>query len=113
MNSRKFEPRFRTLKIPVRLTKEEHAALKALCTEKRITYSILLEALVADVTKSRRSCGVDFDWWFEKRAFSHPELSCYGCNETRETVSETEVRRRLKWLWSWREKSWMEQRGMC
>ncbi|MDD5349185.1 MAG: hypothetical protein PHQ12_03135 [Chthoniobacteraceae bacterium] len=93
----------------MRLTREEHAALKALCTETRITYSRLLEAFIADVTQSRRCCGTDFDWWLEVRAFGHPFLSCYGRGETYETVSQAEIARRHKWLWLWQGKSWSER----
>lgn len=95
-------PKFRTLTLKVRVTPEEHAALKAICTDERIGYPALFEAFIADATRSRRSRGPDFDWWFERREFGHPCLSCHGKGET---PAGDEIARRSRWLWLWREKA--------
>jgi hypothetical protein len=102
---------YRTLKIPLCLTKEEHAALKAICTEERISRSTLLEAFIADVTQSSRCVAPLFDHWLEQRGFSHPELSCYGRYETPATTPDVEIARRYQWLLRWHEKALAERKA--
>lgn len=106
---KRIHPDYRTLKIHVCLTKEEHAALKAICTEERISRSTLLEAFIADITQSSRCVAPIFDGWFDQRGFSHPELSCYGRYESPATTPEAEIIRRCRWLLRWQEKALKER----
>jgi hypothetical protein len=99
-------PEYHVLNVELRLTREEHAALKALCTEERIDRTTLLEAFIADLTKSARCVAPDFEWWLESRAFSHPDLACYGRFETPRTTTRTEIDRRLRWLFLWQTRAW-------
>jgi len=102
---------FRTLNIPICLTKEEHAALKAICTEERIGRSTLLEAFIADLTQSSRCVTPGFEGWLELRRFGHPELTCYGCHESPATTPDAEIARRLGWLLRWHEKALAERKA--
>lgn len=101
---------FRTLNIPVCLTKEEHAALKAIRAEERVGRSTLLEAFIADLTQSSRCVSPGFEGWLELRRFGHPELTCYGRHESPATISDAEIARRLGWLLRWHEKALAERK---
>ncbi|XHR30093.1 MAG: hypothetical protein ACFUZC_05955 [Chthoniobacteraceae bacterium] len=99
-------PEYRPLRVELRLTRSEQAALKAICTEERIDRATLIEAFIADLTKSERCVAPDFEWWLECRAFSHPDLACYGRFESPRTTTRTEIDRRLRWLYLWQMRAW-------